>query len=63
MGNNSQRPCPNEGRCRYRLPYEKPSRQQNSLRIEIFYPSDRCGWAIKEGRIGGHPDDYERCIK
>ena len=58
------RPCPERGSdCKYRMPYTKPSRQQNALRFEIFYPSDRCGFAIKDNRMGGHVDDYEVCSK
>jgi len=47
--------------CKYRMPYETPGLQRNALRIEIFSPTDRCGWNIKPGRIGGNPDDYYPC--
>ena len=56
-------PCPSDGSvCKYRQPYERPGLQKNALRIEIFSPSDRCGWNLKNGRIGGCPDDYLPCI-
>lgn len=47
--------------CKYRMPYTQPSLQRNALRIEMFSPADRCGWKLKTGRIGGHPDDYHPC--
>ena len=47
--------------CKYRQPYETQGLQRNALRIEIFPPADRCGWNLKEGRIGGRPDDYYPC--
>lgn len=47
--------------CKYRMPYEQLKPQKNALRIEMFYPSDRCGYNLKPGRIGGRPDDYYPC--
>lgn len=47
--------------CTYRMPYETPGLQRNALRVEIFSPADRCGWDLKDGRIGGQPDDYYPC--
>ena len=47
--------------CKYRMPYEVPGLQRNALRMEIFFPADRCGWNLKEGRVGGIPDDYYPC--
>lgn len=47
--------------CKYRMPYASPGLQCNALRVEIFSPADRCGWRLKDGRIGGRPDDYYPC--
>jgi len=47
--------------CEYRQKYDSGSLQINALRVEIFSPSDRCGWNLKSGRIGGRPDDYFPC--
>jgi len=47
--------------CRYRMKYVSLPLQRNALRVEIMTPADRCGWMLKEGRIGGHPDDYHPC--
>ncbi len=48
--------------CTYRIPYSAPGLQRNALRIEIFEPADRCGFRLKNGRIGGNPDDYHPCF-
>lgn len=47
--------------CTYRMPYEPPGLQRNALRVEIFSPSDRCGFRLKDGCIGGMPNDYYPC--
>jgi hypothetical protein len=47
--------------CNYRQKYCSASLQVNALRVEIFSPSDRCGWNLKPGRVGGRPDDYFPC--
>lgn len=55
-----QPPC--EDNCKYRMPYiSSLDLQRNALRVEIFTPSDRCGWKLKSGRMGGRPDDYHPC--
>lgn len=36
--------------------------QRNALRIETMVESNRCGWNIKPGVMGGHPLDYEPCF-
>lgn len=46
--------------CRYRLKIKLPL-QTNAIRIEIMFPSDRCGKKVKSNCIGGHPLDYEIC--
>ena len=47
--------------CKYLMKYEQLGPQANTLRIEIIPPSDRCGWNLKDGRVGGRPDDYYPC--
>jgi len=47
--------------CKYRMKYEQLGSQTNALRVEIIPPSDRCGWNLKDGRMGGRPDDYYPC--
>jgi hypothetical protein len=48
--------------CKWRMPYTSNlDLQRNALRVEIFSPSDRCGWRLKSGRMGGRPDDYHPC--
>jgi hypothetical protein len=44
------------------MKYHSLPLQKNTLRVEIMPPSDRCGWALKPGRIGGRPDDYHPCV-
>jgi len=57
-------PCPSGSlKCKYRRPYETLGLQRNALRVEILPPADRCGWNLKQGRIGGRPDDYHPCRK
>lgn len=50
--------------CHYRQKFNGYELQQNALRTETasMVQSERCGWNIKPGRIGGHPLDYEACI-
>lgn len=50
--------------CPYRQKFTGYDLQRNALRIETasMVQVDRCGWNIKQGRIGGHPLDYEPCI-
>ncbi len=47
--------------CSWRQPYTRLDNQVNALRIEIMSPADRCFYNLKDGRIGGHPDDYYPC--
>lgn len=47
--------------CKWRRPAESLPPQRNALRIEVFSPSPKCGFSLKEGRIGGHDDDYNYC--
>lgn len=47
--------------CKYRMSYETHGLQKNALRVEIFSPADRCGWNLKDWRVGGMPDDYYPC--
>jgi len=49
--------------CPYRMKYATLPNQRNALRVEIIAPSDRCGWKLKDGRIGGTPEDYHPCTK
>lgn len=48
--------------CKYAMKYESLGLQRNALRVEIMPPQIRCGWDLKDGRIGGCPDDYNPCI-
>jgi len=47
--------------CKYRITPPSPERQSNALRIEIMSFTPRCGWNLKDGRIGGCFDDYYPC--
>ena len=48
--------------CPYRIPYEEVTKQQNQLRVEFFINAPfRCGWNLKDDRIGGRCDDYHPC--
>jgi len=49
--------------CPYRMKFSTLPNQRNAPRVEIIAPSDRCGWKLKDGRIGGTPEDYHPCIK
>lgn len=49
------------GPCKYRMKFDVDKRQVNALRIETICFSDRCGWNLKDGRIGGRSDDYHAC--
>ena len=50
--------------CPYRQKFGGYDLQRNALRMETvsLVQSERCGWNIKPGKIGGHPLDYEACI-
>jgi hypothetical protein len=60
--NKAKPPVCEEG-CRYRQAFSGFDRQQNALRMETTHliATDRCGWNIKPGRLGGHPLDYAPC--
>lgn len=34
-----------------------------AFRTEVMDPSDRCGWKLKPGHVGGHDYDYGFCIR
>ena len=55
-------PCPPDGGdCKYRRFPEELPLQRNALRVEVMAPDNKCGWALKSGRIGGHNSDYHVC--
>lgn len=49
--------------CIYRQKFSQFRLQRNALRSELasLIATDRCGWNLKEGRLGGHPLDYHPC--
>lgn len=49
--------------CRYRQSFSQFRQQRNALRSELasLIATDRCGWNIKEGHLGGDPLDYYPC--
>ena len=54
-------PCSDN--CTWRMKYDGFTRQRNALRMEtssMILPF-RCGWKLKDGRIGGEALDYEPC--
>lgn len=49
--------------CRYRQSFKEFGLQKNALRAEMasLINSERCGWNILPGMVGGHPLDYAPC--
>lgn len=47
--------------CKYRITPKPLDLQRNALRVEFMSPSQRCGWNLKDGRLGGVWDDYHIC--
>lgn len=61
---NRDEPPVCSAQCRYRQSFGEFSLQRNALRSELasMIATDRCGWNIKPGRIGGRPLDYDQCV-
>jgi hypothetical protein len=62
---NQGRPCPTSvSECPYRKTraadfHSTP--RPTAFRVEVMPPSDRCGWALKDGHLGGAFFDYHEC--
>lgn len=52
-----------EPACRWMQRFDGYTRQRNALRAEVAHlvQSERCGWNLLPGKIGGHPLDYAPC--
>jgi hypothetical protein len=56
------RPCPKDKKlCLYKIIPESLKLQRNALRAELITPSVRCGYALKDTRVGGMWEDYLPC--
>lgn len=63
----TKRPCPPDGqRCTWFKSMDREfhsTLRATALRCEVTCPEPRCGFALKEGHLGGVFFDYKPCIK